>query len=353
MEGLPERGRRAFWGPKAHPKTTPVVKEGPLPRQHREYATAERAAMDEEVGQAVEKDNERVNQRIKRIMMFLVVALVVSAIVDIACHDNVRTWLETSFEWIEDNPKAGVVVFALLFCLSTLLFVPGLLLTIGAGVAFGRALGFGFGVLWGSVAVLLGAVVACVIAFYLGRYVLHEQAQSCAKRYRILSAVNTAIERNGVKVMILLRLSPLVPFSGFNFIAGLTKVSLRDYLLGTVGIVPGTLAFVYIGASTAGTMNEQEAMNSGEADRTECIIRMATLIVGAVAAVLAIVAVTIYARRALKQALVESELDANADKEEKAEHEGSATDVECGSSPGEFKEAVDSGGSGGERSWGQ
>lgn len=86
---------------------------------------------------------------------------------------------------------------------------------------------------------------------------LHEQAQSCAKRYRILSAVNTAIERNGVKVMILLRLSPLVPFSGFNFIAGLTKVSLRDYLLGTVGIVPGTLAFVYIGASTAGTMNEE------------------------------------------------------------------------------------------------
>ena len=48
------------------------------------------------------------------------------------------------------------------------------------------------------------------------RYVLHEQAQRCAKRYRILSAVNTAIETNGIKVMILLRLSPLVPFSGFN-----------------------------------------------------------------------------------------------------------------------------------------
>lgn len=49
-----------------------------------------------------------------------------------------------------------------------------------------------------------------------GRYVLHEQAQKCAKRYRILGAVNTAIETNGIKVMILLRLSPLVPFSGFN-----------------------------------------------------------------------------------------------------------------------------------------
>lgn len=64
---------------------------------------------------------------------------------------------------------AGVVVFALIFCVATLLFVPGLLLTLGAGVAFGRALGFGFGLLWGSVAVLAGALVACVIAFYLGR----------------------------------------------------------------------------------------------------------------------------------------------------------------------------------------
>lgn len=60
-------------------------------------------------------------------------------------------------------------MFALIFCVATLLFVPGLLLTLGAGVAFGRALGFGFGLLWGSVAVLAGALVACVIAFYLGR----------------------------------------------------------------------------------------------------------------------------------------------------------------------------------------
>lgn len=60
-------------------------------------------------------------------------------------------------------------MFAIIFCVATLLFVPGLLLTIGAGVAFGRALGFGYGLLWGSVAVLVGALIACVVAFYLGR----------------------------------------------------------------------------------------------------------------------------------------------------------------------------------------
>ncbi|CAM9872159.1 unnamed protein product [Scytosiphon promiscuus] len=330
-----------------HRQTTPVaVEEEVLPRRRkREHGIGERAAIHEEVEEAVEVDRKRGRRRVKKIIFGVVFALVVSAIVDLACHDNVRTWLETSFDWIEDNPEAGVAVFAIIFCVATLLFVPGLLLTIGAGVAFGRALGFGFGLLWGSVAVLLGAVGACIIAFYLGRYVLHEQAQSCAKRYRILGAVNTAIERNGIKVMILLRLSPLVPFSGFNFIAGLTKVSLREYLLGTVGIIPGTLAFVYIGASTAGTMDEQEAMRSGEADRTECIIRMATLIVGGVAAVLAIVAVTVYAKRALKQALVESELDATADKEGAENEGGGSTDLESSSSSqksgssGEFKEA--------------
>lgn len=61
----------------------------------------------------------------------------------------------------------GVVVFAVIFCMATLLFVPGLILTIGAGVAFGRALGFGWGLLFGSIAVIIGAMAACIIAFYL------------------------------------------------------------------------------------------------------------------------------------------------------------------------------------------
>ncbi|CAM9491348.1 unnamed protein product [Pylaiella littoralis] len=317
-----------------------VVTEEPLPRCHRrEHDMVELSAVRDEVDEAVETDKRRGRVRLKRIVVFVIVAVVVATIVDVACHDNVRMWLGASFDWIEDNPNAGVVVFAALFCVATLLFVPGLLLTIAAGLAFGRALGFGFGILLGSVAVLSGALVACILAFYLGRYVLHEQAQSCAKRYRILGAVNTAIERNGIKVMILLRLSPLVPFSGFNFIAGLTKVSLRDYLAGCAGIVPGTLAFVYIGASTAGTMNEQEAMAEEDADRTQCLIRLITLIVGGVAAVLAIVAVTVYARRALKQALVESELDANKDSADADKRSTTNADRES-SSLEEFKEAL-------------
>lgn len=84
-----------------------VVTEEPLPRRHREHDMVERSAMRDEVDEAVEVDDRRGRVRLKRILMFVVVAVVVATIVDVACHDNVRTWLNVSFDWIEENPRAG------------------------------------------------------------------------------------------------------------------------------------------------------------------------------------------------------------------------------------------------------
>lgn len=98
-----------FWRPKRHTsQTTPTeVKEETLPRRHYEHDPIEREAMYEELGEAVEMDKERSRKRLKGTLMFVVVAVIVAAIVDIACHDNVRMWLQASFDWIEENPKAG------------------------------------------------------------------------------------------------------------------------------------------------------------------------------------------------------------------------------------------------------
>lgn len=95
-----------FWKIRQMARTTPIqVKEETGPRRY--HDTMERSEINEEVSEAVEMDKQRFSRRIQRIVAYVVVALVVSAIVDIACHDNVRTWLETSFDWIEANPRAG------------------------------------------------------------------------------------------------------------------------------------------------------------------------------------------------------------------------------------------------------
>lgn len=85
--------------------STTDVKEVTGPRRH--HDTLDRVELYDEVSEAVEMDKQRFSRRIRRTLAFVIVALVVAAIVDIACHDNVRTWLETSFDWIEANPRAG------------------------------------------------------------------------------------------------------------------------------------------------------------------------------------------------------------------------------------------------------
>ena len=95
-----------FWRTKRVGRTTPTnVKEEEGPRRH--HDTLERSEMYAEVNEAVEMDKQRFARRVRRTLAFTALVLVTAAIVDIACHDNVRNWLETSFDWIEANPKSG------------------------------------------------------------------------------------------------------------------------------------------------------------------------------------------------------------------------------------------------------
>ena len=64
----------------------------------------------------------------------------------------------------------------------------------------------------------VGATVGCILAFLLGRFVLQEQAQGLFNKFKVLQAVNRAIKTQGLKLVILLRLSPVVPFSAFNYV---------------------------------------------------------------------------------------------------------------------------------------
>lgn len=192
--------------------------------------------------------------------------------------------------WIDGLGLVGPLAFMGLYVLVTVSFLPASVITLGAGVVFG----LGAGSLW----VFLGAMLGATAAFLLGRYVARDWvARKIAGNTRF-QAVDSAIGQQGLKIIFLLRLSPAFPFNLLNYSLGLTQVSLKDYILGTTGILPGTIMYVYLG-SLVGNL---ALLGSGTAPENPGII-WAIRIIGAIATIAVTVYVTRIARNALQSAI--------------------------------------------------
>jgi uncharacterized membrane protein YdjX (TVP38/TMEM64 family) len=142
------------------------------------------------------------------------------------------------------------------------------------------------------------SVTAATIAFLLGRTVARGWIAERVQRDPRFAAVDAAIEREGLKIVLLLRLSPVIPFNVLNYALGLTRVRLRDYVLGSfVGMLPGTFLYVYLGSlvTTAASLGSGGA-SAGTAQH-------AIYWGGLAATVLVTLFVTRLARRALGAAL--------------------------------------------------
>lgn len=142
--------------------------------------------------------------------------------------------------WIQDLGAWGLVAYGLVYVLAALLFVPGAALTIAAGAMFG---------LWtGTILVSVASTVTATLAFLIGRYAARDKVAAAARRYRRFGAVDRAIEEGGWRVIALLRLTPVVPFSIGNYLFGLTPVRTIPYVVASwLAMLPGTFLYVYIG----------------------------------------------------------------------------------------------------------
>jgi uncharacterized membrane protein YdjX (TVP38/TMEM64 family) len=141
-------------------------------------------------------------------------------------------------EWVASLGPWGPIAFVTGYIIACVAFIPGLVLTLAAGAIFG----------WAGVAyVFVGAVLGATAAFLIARYVARSAIERKLARYPRFAAIDRAIAREGRKIVTLLRLSPAFPFNLLNYALGLTRVRLADYLVAMVGIVPGTLLYVYAG----------------------------------------------------------------------------------------------------------
>ena len=182
------------------------------------------------------------------------------------------------------------IVFILIYIIATVAFLPGSILTLGAGVVFG--------IVQGSIYVFIGATIGATLAFLVGRYLARGWISKKIAGDRKFSAIDRAVGQEGFKIVLLTRLSPIFPFNLLNYSLGVTGVSLKDYVLASVGMIPGTIMYVYIG-SLAGSIATIGGETQPDANP---VAQWAIRIIGFVATV----AVTFYVTKIARQALDES-----------------------------------------------
>lgn len=162
----------------------------------------------------------------------------------------VAEWSEAASDFAKRNGALGVIGFAAIYVLATLCLFPCAFLTIAAGMMYGA---------WGIPLVIVSATIGATIAFLLARYLAFAKVNSLFERKPFTRALKTAIENEGLLFMVLLRVSPLIPFNLNNYLMGAAPVRFTSYLIATIiGTIPGTLLYIYLGTFGRGTVPQPE-----------------------------------------------------------------------------------------------
>ena len=143
--------------------------------------------------------------------------------------------------WMETRGLQGAFVVGAIYVIATVAMIPGSLLTLGIGAVYGP--GFGFAI------VSPASVVGATLAFLLGRGIFSKSLEKRMEGNHRFHALRLAIEEEGLKVLFLVRLSPVFPYTLANYVFGLTRLKTSTYIIGSfLGMLPGTLMYVYLGA---------------------------------------------------------------------------------------------------------
>lgn len=173
----------------------------------------------------------------KMIILVLIIAGAISGTLFLPVKD----WLIRALEWTEGLGLWGPMFMVVFYVIACVFLLPGSVLTLGAGFIFKVALG----VVTVSIASTLGACAA----FGVGRTIARNWIAAKLANNEKFAAIDEAVAQKGFKIVLLIRLSPIIPFNFLNYAFGLTKISFWRYALGSwIGMIPGTFMYVYFGA---------------------------------------------------------------------------------------------------------
>ena len=202
----------------------------------------------------------------------------------------VKDWLIKGLEWTQGLGLWGPVFVVAFYILASVLFLPGSILTLGAG--------FLFKVVGGTITVSIGSTLGACAAFWVGRTVARNWIAAKVAENKKFTAIDEAVAEQGFKIVLLTRLSPVFPFNLLNYAFGLTKIEFWKYALASwIGMIPGTIMYVYFGAG----LRSLAAVAAGEVEKGAA--GRVFFWLGLAVTVVVTVFVTRVARRALKNAV--------------------------------------------------
>ncbi|GCE65758.1 TVP38/TMEM64 family protein [cyanobiont of Ornithocercus magnificus] len=174
-----------------------------------------------------------------------------------------QVWLPMVLELL--CSPMGTLLFIPLYALWVMLLLPGIWVSMLAGLLYGTW--------WGSCLVFVGACLGAELVFIISRRGLRDWSRQRLAKFPQLLAIEQAVSQEGLKLIVLTRLSPAFPFSLLNLAYGLSGVSFRDYTVGLIGVLPGTLLFCALGA-LAGDISSFADVLAGKIDPFNWLFRL-------------------------------------------------------------------------------
>ncbi len=231
----------------------------------------------------------------KKILLFVAIIAAALAAWFFYLQDNLPAWME----WVREQGLWGAIVVGFGYAVATVLMIPGSLVTLLIGAIYGPWIG--------TAVVSPASVLGAALAFQLGRGVFRGAIENKMAGNVRFAALQGALEKQGFKILTLVRLSPVFPFTVVNYAFGLTRVSFSTYVLGSfLGMLPGTLMYVYLG-SAVGDIATLSSEGVGDAGWQGEVLKWG----GLAATVIVTIFITRVARKALANAAPETQITAN------------------------------------------
>jgi uncharacterized membrane protein YdjX (TVP38/TMEM64 family) len=260
----------------------------------------------------------------KKLLTAFMVSSSIVVFTDLLFLGNIVRWIHQYAEWMSLHIFFGTFFFIILLALCTLVMIPPAILTFACGFVFSDIFGLPMGVTAATLASFQGCAIGATIAFWRARYMMRDLVTLFAKRYKIVRAADRAIARHGFRVMVLLRLCPIIPFNALNYVGGITAVTFEEFVLSLVGILPLTVLTVLAGA----TASSIASANRGD-DYSLRITYLVLMGVGFVFVVVAVLITIYFARKELRKELEEEKILEEATKDftlkRRPSHTGAST----------------------------